>query len=561
MDINQLILSSNTGNVISGQSDKVITRINKDGKSYILIDFTNCKGTDEVFDNNKLSQYANYIINHNILKNHIKIPKLLGKVNNKILLEDLGDIKLKTIYDSISDDKILNYYNSLLGYINIIQKVMIHDKEFISNRLYGETSIICEINKFLNLINVNVEDIYDEVEDLANQISDMPKTIIHRDFQSDNIIIKDDQLYLINYQDLSYGCFLHDLVSLLYDLNVNISNDIRTILLKSYWDKTIINQYFDFRDFVFIVNINALHRVMKSLTWRINKYKNMDFTYHDQIINGYNYLIEIKDIVTNDTTRYDNIFDAIHGYFPSSIITVILAAGKGSRLLKHTNNDIPKTLHKLSNKPMIDYIIEQAYSANPDHILMVVGYKKELIKNYTSNLNIKYVDQDELLGTGHAVSIIKPLLKGFHGNILILMGDAPRISTTDIDNLLYYHKKNKYSATILTKSTINPRQYGRVIRNEFNNLHSILQHDEIEYEDKDDYIEVVTGTIIFKANILYKYNLLTCDNKHNEYYLPQLLDILIKKGYSVGIYKSFSIPDIHSINTLEELQEAELNLL
>ena len=79
---------------------------------------------------------------------------------------------------------------------------------------------------------------------------------------------------------------------------------------------------------------------------------------------------------------------------------VVLAAGKGTRM----NSDLPKVLHKLQSKPLIDYVIDESELLNPKEIILVVGFKKEsVIKHTESRINLKYATQIEQLGTGHAV--------------------------------------------------------------------------------------------------------------------------------------------------------------
>ena len=82
---------------------------------------------------------------------------------------------------------------------------------------------------------------------------------------------------------------------------------------------------------------------------------------------------------------------------------VILAAGKGKRM----NSDLPKVLHKLKGKTLIDYVIDESELLNPKEIVLVVGFKKEHVIKHTENrVNLKYATQMEQLGTGHALSLI-----------------------------------------------------------------------------------------------------------------------------------------------------------
>ena len=103
---------------------------------------------------------------------------------------------------------------------------------------------------------------------------------------------------------------------------------------------------------------------------------------------------------------------------------IILAAGKGTRM----NSDLPKVLHKLNGKPLIDHVLDESELLNPKEILLVVGFKKKHVISHTKNrINLEYAAQIQQLGTGHAVLQTEELLKNKKGHILILYGDVPNI--------------------------------------------------------------------------------------------------------------------------------------
>ena len=103
----------------------------------------------------------------------------------------------------------------------------------------------------------------------------------------------------------------------------------------------------------------------------------------------------------------------------TSTIIIILAAGKGTRM----QSNLPKVLHPINNKPMLLYVTDVAKTLNPDKIIVVIGYKKELIIKALSNENIIFVEQKNQNGTASAINECIPSIKNFKGNILILSGD------------------------------------------------------------------------------------------------------------------------------------------
>ena len=93
----------------------------------------------------------------------------------------------------------------------------------------------------------------------------------------------------------------------------------------------------------------------------------------------------------------------------------ILAAGKGSRM----ESNLPKVLHQLSGKSLIDYVLDTASQLTPKSITLVVGFEKELVKDHTRARKIDYVSQDQQLGTGHAVLQMAGKLENQSGHLLI----------------------------------------------------------------------------------------------------------------------------------------------
>ena len=126
---------------------------------------------------------------------------------------------------------------------------------------------------------------------------------------------------------------------------------------------------------------------------------------------------------------------------------IILAAGKGTRM----NSDLPKVLHKLHGKALIDYVIDESELLDPKEIILVVGFKKErVIKHTESRINLKYATQVKQLGTGHAVLQTKELLKNKKGHILILYGDVPNIKASTLLPIVDNHIINNRDLTLIT---------------------------------------------------------------------------------------------------------------
>ena len=230
----------------------------------------------------------------------------------------------------------------------------------------------------------------------------------------------------------------------------------------------------------------------------------------------------------------------------------ILAAGKGTRM----KSDIPKVLHTLGNKAIIDYVLEAAYKLNPEKIFTVVGFKKELVINHINNPSIDYIEQKEQLGTGHAVLQLDNQLHGKDGHLLILYGDVPNIKHSTLLPIVDEHIKENADATMITAILEDPTGYGRIIRDQSGNLIKIVEEKDCNASEKI-IKEMNPGIYIFKISELFK-NLekVKANNESKEYYLTDVIELINNNG----IVKTKTIDDpkeIMGINTIKQLESFE----
>jgi bifunctional UDP-N-acetylglucosamine pyrophosphorylase/glucosamine-1-phosphate N-acetyltransferase len=142
------------------------------------------------------------------------------------------------------------------------------------------------------------------------------------------------------------------------------------------------------------------------------------------------------------------------------LAAIILAAGKGTRM----DSDLPKVVHKVAGKPMVQWVIDAVREAGADRVILVVGHGASIVKNEIPNC--EYVLQEPQLGTGHAVLVCKDVLADFEGNILILGGDGPLLRASTVHEMVALQEKSSAEATLATSVIPNPTGYGRILRDE-----------------------------------------------------------------------------------------------
>jgi bifunctional UDP-N-acetylglucosamine pyrophosphorylase/glucosamine-1-phosphate N-acetyltransferase len=235
----------------------------------------------------------------------------------------------------------------------------------------------------------------------------------------------------------------------------------------------------------------------------------------------------------------------------NKIKAVILAAGKGTRM----KSDLPKVVHTVNGKPMVEYAIKAAKGAGADEVCLVVGYKSDVVKASVKS-EVKYAMQTEQLGTGHAVKCAKDFI-GVEGETLILFGDTPLITGETLSKLVEFHRNNGNGVTVLSAKVDDPTGYGRIIRNEDGTFKKSVEHKDANAEELLSK-EVNSGMYVFNAKELSEaLDKLNTDNSQGEYYLPDTLTIIKAKGFRVDAYVLENAVEMSGVNDQEQLKEAE----
>lgn len=210
---------------------------------------------------------------------------------------------------------------------------------------------------------------------------------------------------------------------------------------------------------------------------------------------------------------------------------------------------------------MLTYVLETVKQLAPQQTFLVIGHKRDLIMDYYKDWDLKFVIQEEQLGTGHAVMQAGPLLNDFSGTVLILAGDVPLLSAATLGKLLAFHHQNNAAATDLTAVLADAGNYGRIIRDEKGKILKIVEKKDASPEELK-INEINTGTFCFdKAALFASLAEVRPDNAQQEYYLTDTLEILKKKGLLVCAFRAEDPSATIGINTKEELVSVEKILL
>lgn len=231
---------------------------------------------------------------------------------------------------------------------------------------------------------------------------------------------------------------------------------------------------------------------------------------------------------------------------------VILAAGKGTRM----RSKLPKVLHKVGGKAMLQHVLDAADAAGADEKIVIVGHGAELVESMVGEQG-KIVLQAEQLGTGHAVMQTKDALAGFTGTAMILCGDTPLLDGEELKKFYEAHVQSGAAATVLTAFMDNPFGYGRIVRDADGNVQGIVEEKDADAQQKL-IKEINTGIYCLECPLMFDVlATLTCDNAQGEYYLTDVLTKLNEAGKKVGGVVTEDSDMVMGINSRRQLAEAE----
>jgi bifunctional UDP-N-acetylglucosamine pyrophosphorylase/glucosamine-1-phosphate N-acetyltransferase len=232
-----------------------------------------------------------------------------------------------------------------------------------------------------------------------------------------------------------------------------------------------------------------------------------------------------------------------------NLTTIILAAGKGTRM----RSQLPKVLHKIAHKSLLQHVHDTAIQLENNALHIVIGHGAELVKKTFSNLTVNWAEQTEQLGTGHAVQQVSDQISD-ESIALILYGDVPLLQIETLQNLL--SKTNKKTLALLTVNLQNPTGYGRIMRDGSGKVLRIVEEKDATETEKQ-ITEGNTGILAVQGKALKKWlSQLGNNNAQGEYYLTDIIALAVADDFEIATSSPQNEDEVLGVN--DKLQLAHL---
>lgn len=229
---------------------------------------------------------------------------------------------------------------------------------------------------------------------------------------------------------------------------------------------------------------------------------------------------------------------------------VILAAGQGTRM----RSRLAKVLHRAGGKALVEHAIAAASAIAPgDRVFVVVGHQAEQVGAVASAAGVGVIEQREQLGTGHAVMCGEKQIAGLGGLLIVINGDCPMIRPETLEALVRLHRETGSGASMITTDLDDAAGYGRILRAPGGDVMAIVEH-KAATEEQRLVREINAGFYCFDAAAFWKHvHQIRPDNPASEYYLTDMIAILLEAGHRVSALKIADAGELLGINNRVEL--------
>ena len=238
-------------------------------------------------------------------------------------------------------------------------------------------------------------------------------------------------------------------------------------------------------------------------------------------------------------------------------LAIVLAAGKGTRM----RSELPKVLFPVNGRPMIHYVLDALKEADIEKILVVVGYRADLLQQELGmRHNLEFVEQKEQKGTGHATMVCREQLAKHEGAVVVVTGDSPLLQSSSVLTLLETFHQEKAGCVLGTLHRDDPQGLGRIVRDETGHFAGIVEEKDATDAERN-VTEVNMSTYVFDCNqLLAALDQLSDDNLQQEYYLTDCPRLIKEAGEKVLALPTLKPCEALSINTLDDLALVESSM-
>ena len=234
---------------------------------------------------------------------------------------------------------------------------------------------------------------------------------------------------------------------------------------------------------------------------------------------------------------------------------IIPAAGKGSRL-HCREGELPKVLHTVCGKPLLEIVLSQVDFIPDNDIYIVVGYQKEKVMRAFGS-RYHYVEQPAQLGTGNAVLMCEPWFRDYDGTVLITFGDMPLFRREILKKICAFHEERKADCTLLTAENPALPSWARIVRDGQGRFARIVEGKDCTPEEKN-IKELFSGVLVFSSKSLFRV-LPEIGNRNvqGEYYLTEAPELMVRRGMRVETIMTDDGDDLRGVNTQEDIALVE----
>jgi len=230
----------------------------------------------------------------------------------------------------------------------------------------------------------------------------------------------------------------------------------------------------------------------------------------------------------------------------SDFAAVVMAAGLGTRMKSAT----PKHLHPLLGRRLVDWVVEAVRGVDPDPLVVVVA--PDAVDAFAGE-NVAV--QQQPLGTGDSLRAARARI-GDAQQLLVVSGDHPRLSSDLLRQLVDEHRDSRATATVLSFEPLDPRAYGRIVRDGNGRLQQIVEHADAD-DSQREIREVNSSIYVFEADKLWPaLGRIEPVNAQGELYLTDAVRLLVEGGEEVAVFKAPNADEVEGVNTRAELADA-----